>query len=92
MITSRCGLLCSGYAYREPMDCKGCTAIEKPFWGDAGPVKSCCERRELEHCGICGKFPCALLTGFAYDPEQGDGGERIKQCERWRDAEKETVS
>ena len=92
MIESRCGLLCGECSYREPMGCKGCTAIEKPFWGDACPVKSCCEAKELEHCGTCGEFPCALLTGFAYDPDQGDDGKRIEQCRCWRDAEKEAVS
>ena len=40
---SRCGLLCSECAYREQMNCAGCVHIQKPFWGDSCPVKSCCE-------------------------------------------------
>ncbi|WP_374045461.1 DUF3795 domain-containing protein, partial [uncultured Anaerotruncus sp.] len=91
MIESRCGLLCGECSYREPMGCKGCAVIEKPFWGDACPVKSCCEAKGLEHCGACGEFPCALLTGFAYDPDQGDDGKRIEQCRLWRGAEKEAL-
>ena len=84
MIESRCGLLCGVCAYRESMGCAGCVNIEKPFWGDGCPVKSCCEGRGLEHCGLCGDFPCQLLHGSAYDPQQGDGGARIQQCEKWR--------
>jgi hypothetical protein len=84
MIESRCGVLCSECHYREPLNCAGCIAIDKPVWGDSCPVKACCEARGLAHCGPCGEFPCALLMHFAYDPEQGDNGKRIAQCERWR--------
>ena len=83
MIESRCGLLCSECAYREKMDCSGCVAITKPFWGDACPVKACCEGKKLDHCGSCPDCPCELLTRFAYDKEQGDNGNRIEQCKAW---------
>ncbi len=62
---------------------KGCVHIDKPFWGDGCPVKTCCETREHEHCGQCGDFPCELLKQFAYDEAQGDGGRRIEQCRCW---------
>lgn len=84
MIESRCGLLCSECSYQEQMGCKGCVSIEKPFWGESCPVKSCCEGKHLAHCGACSEFPCALLNQFAYDPKQGDDGKRITQCEKWR--------
>lgn len=87
MIESRCGLLCGQCAYRENPGCTGCTQMEKPFWGDSCPVKCCCEGKGLAHCGQCGEFPCALLHRFAYEMEQSDQGERIRQCERWREAE-----
>lgn len=61
MIESRCGILCSSCGYKEEMGCKGCVHIDKPFWGDGCPVKTCCETREHEHCGQCGDFPCELL-------------------------------
>lgn len=83
MIESRCGLKCSECSYKEPMNCKGCVAMEKPFWGDACPVKSCCEVKQHRHCGECGNFPCELLKQFAYDKEQGDEGKRIEQCSMW---------
>lgn len=85
MIASRCGLLCGECQYRESMGCAGCAEIERPFWGKACPVKSCCEGRGLAHCGQCGDFPCQLLHSFAYDPQQGDGGARLAQCEKWRE-------
>ena len=85
MIESRCGILCGQCAYREQMGCGGCVQIQKPFWGESCPVKSCCEENPKEHCGQCESFPCGLLKQFAYDEKQGDGGKRIEQCAKWRD-------
>jgi len=84
MVESRCGILCNQCEYREKVNCGGCVTITKPFWGDACPVKSCCEENEHKHCGECNDFPCDLLNQFAYDKEQGDDGKRIEQCEKWR--------
>ncbi len=83
MIESRCGILCSECDYRKKMNCKRCVCIDKPFWGDICPLKSCCEDAEHEHCGQCDKFPCELLNEFSYDKEQGDNGKRIEQCKTW---------
>lgn len=83
MIESRCGILCSECAHREQVNCKGCTQIEKPFWGEVCPIKSCCEDKGHEHCGACSNFPCDVLKQFAYDEKQGDGGKRIGQCQKW---------
>ena len=85
-IESRCGLLCSECAYREQMNCTGCVQIQKPFWGESCPVKSCCETKAHGHCGQCEKFPCELLHGFAYDEKQGDNGKRIENCKNWNGA------
>lgn len=85
MIESRCGLRCSECEYREQMGCQGCTAIQKPFWGESCPVKACCEGKSHAHCGQCADFSCALLHGFAYDKDQGDDGRRLEQCRQWRD-------
>jgi hypothetical protein len=83
MIESRCGINCSKCEYRESTGCNGCINIDKPFWGEKCPVKSCCESKELLHCGKCETFPCDLLHSFAYDKEQGDNGMRIEQCRKW---------
>lgn len=83
MIESRCVLLCSACEYREQMGCQGCVKMEKPFWGEQCPVKSCCESKNMEHCGQCSDFPCQMLTQFSYDKEQGDDGRRIEQCRCW---------
>ena len=83
MVQSRCGILCNECDYMEKMNCKGCINIDKPFWGDSCPVKSCCESKKKEHCGKCEDFPCELLKGMAYDKEQGDNGKRIEQCKKW---------
>ena len=87
MVESRCGILCSACRYREKVGCKGCTLITKPFWGDACPVKDCCEEKKLEHCGLCADFPCGLLKQFAYDKENGDNGKRIEHCRKWASGE-----
>ena len=83
MIESRCGILCGQCGYRESTGCKGCVSMDKPFWGESCPVKSCCEGKTYEHCGRCPDFPCRLLNQFAYDPRQGDDGLRIGQCRKW---------
>ncbi len=66
------------------MRCTGCVNIDKPFWGDACPVKACTEGKAHAHCGQCADFPCQLLNQFAYDEKQGDGGKRIEQCRLWK--------
>ncbi|MBD5554078.1 MAG: DUF3795 domain-containing protein [Roseburia sp.] len=83
MVESRCGLLCSECSFREKVGCKGCVSMEKPFWADNCPVKSCCESKEQKHCGECNDFVCAQLHTFAYDMEQSDNGVRIEQCRKW---------
>lgn len=83
MVESRCGILCRECEYRDKMNCRSCVHIDKPFWGDSCPVKSCCEGNGLEHCGSCCNFPCNLLNQFANDKEQGDDGKRIEQCREW---------
>lgn len=60
-------------------------SIDKPFWGESCPLKSCCEGKQQEHCGVCPDFPCEMLDRFAHDKEQGDDGKRIQQCGQWRD-------
>ena len=50
---------------------------------DSCPVKSCCEKKGLQHCGECDDFVCPLLHTFAYDMEQSDNGARIEQCQKW---------
>lgn len=84
MIQSRCGILCEKCHYKEELGCNGCVNINKPFWGESCSVKSCCENKNLAHCGQCDIFPCELLMQFAYDKEQGDEGKRIEQCRCWQ--------
>ncbi|MBP3888916.1 MAG: DUF3795 domain-containing protein [Cellulosilyticum sp.] len=84
-IESRCGILCSECGYREQVGCKGCVAMDKPFWGESCPVKSCCEDKEQAHCGQCQNFACQVLHQMAYNENQGDNGKRIEQCKKWRE-------
>lgn len=83
-VESRCGICCSKCHLLEEGICQGrCVDIEKPFWGDNCPVKSCCEGKTLSCCGQCDIFPCDLLKSFAYDKKQGDNGLRIENCKEW---------
>lgn len=82
-IESRCGISCSQCSFLKKKQCHGCTNIAKPFWADACPIKTCCEKQDLNCCGECDKFPCDLLKAFAYDKEQGDNGLRIDNCKKW---------
>ena len=88
MIESRCGIKCHECKYRDEVNCAGCIAIDKPFWGDSCPIKDCCEARKHEHCGQCANFPCALLTQFAYHNSEGDNGARIETCRVWANIHK----
>lgn len=83
MVESRCGLVCSECSFRETMGCKGCMEMDKPFWAESCPVKSCCEEKDNMHCGTCSDFVCSTLHTFAYDMEQSDNGARIEQCKKW---------
>lgn len=82
MVESRCGVLCGSCARREPVHCKGCLNMERPFWGGTCGVKSCCEGKGLRHCGQCPRFPCTLLATMGV--EQGfDPAPKLKQCRLW---------
>ncbi|WP_455684474.1 DUF3795 domain-containing protein [Thomasclavelia sp.] len=83
MIESRCGIMCSKCEFKSSMGCAGCLNIVKPFWGNACPVKSCVEKKQLTHCGECSDFPCDLAKSFAFDEKQGDNGKRLEQCRCW---------
>ena len=68
---------------RGAMEYDNAGSMDKPFWADSCPVKSCCEKKGLQHCGECDGFVCPLLHTFAYDMEQSDNGARIEQCQKW---------
>jgi len=84
MVKSRCGIVCDPVKCKEAfkVDCPGCVAMDKPFWGECD-VKICCEGRGLEHCGLCDNFPCEVLKSYAYNEQHGNNGEMIEQCKRW---------
>ncbi|UCH58018.1 MAG: DUF3795 domain-containing protein [Candidatus Bathyarchaeota archaeon] len=73
LIFSVCGLICDDCEYfkgeKEPR-CLGCTAHGgKPFWGEC-PTYACVEEHGVDHCGLCGEFPCDRFVEM-YDPSQG---------------------
>ena len=85
MPASRCGLCCTGCAYRTDRNCGGCIETNgRPFHGEF-PVAKCCQERGFVHCGECPEIPCGLLTQYSCDPEHGDTpqGARIERCKRW---------
>ncbi len=86
MIESRCGLICSECAYKEPCNCGGCIETNgHPFHGEC-PVAVCCQNKGYDNCGQCEELPCKLLYSYSFlDKEHGDNppGERIEQCRRW---------
>ncbi|MDH5200933.1 MAG: DUF3795 domain-containing protein [Candidatus Bathyarchaeota archaeon] len=73
LIFSVCGTICDDCEYhrgeKEPK-CPGCEAIGgKPFWGEC-PTYHCTEERGVEHCGLCGEFPCERFIEM-FDPSHG---------------------
>lgn len=85
MITSRCGLDCSACTFKEISGCKGCVEMDKPYWAESCPVKSCCESKDHRHCGECTDFVCPTLHTFAFEMEHSDNGERVERCKKWRE-------
>lgn len=83
VVVSRCGIDCGTCSFKEKMGCKGCVAMETPFWGECS-VKKCCESKGIQFCGECGEIPCDMLKKFAYDENQGDHGVRIENCQKWK--------
>jgi len=82
MFESRCGVCCNSCERREKANCKGCLAMEKPFWGGECGVKSCCESKKLNHCGECSDFPCEMLSNMG--KAQGfDPLPKIEMCRKW---------
>jgi len=66
--------------------------MDKPFWGDACDVKSCCESKGHDHCGQCSQLPCDTLNQFAYAEQEGDNGKRIENCRSWANHESHGIS
>lgn len=79
---SICGIDCIKCEYKEQVGCKGCReSHSKMFWGEC-VISKCAQSKDLEHCGLCPQFPCDQLNAFAYDKEQGDNGQRIKNLKK----------
>ena len=82
MFESRCGICCNNCESKESVNCTGCLNMKIPFWGGECEVKSCCEQKQLNHCGECPDFPCKLLSTMGveegYDPQP-----KIAQCRQW---------
>lgn len=77
---SRCGLDCEACDFYQKT-CQGCYKQDGAmFWGKCR-VANCAIEKQHHHCGECKSFACELLKSFAYDPDQGDNGERIKNLE-----------
>ena len=84
-LVGRCGLYCDDCEHRESSGCKGCGGqAGKMFWGDC-PIFACADAKGLLHCGQCEVFPCDGLNNFAFDPQHGDKGRRIRIIREWND-------
>ena len=82
MFESRCGLCCDSCDEGKEAGCKGCLNMEIPFWGGECEVKSCCEKKQLDHCGQCDVFPCEMLVNMGKE-EGYDSTPKIEQCKAW---------
>jgi hypothetical protein len=77
-----CGLDCRLCEAFQSGTCPGCHAVSgKPFWGECR-LAQCVTDRSLPNCSACSDFPCALLYEFAYDKDEGDDGQRIRNLQR----------
>jgi len=72
-----CGVYCGDCNFLGK-ECTGCGYVAgKPFWSKMMPSKicplyDCCRNKEdLEHCGLCDKFPCKTFLELR-DPNMSD--------------------
>ena len=86
-LAAACGLYCRDCHFLNEQ-CSGCGNVQgKPFWTewygiDICPLYDCCVNRgQLEHCGLCSKFPCETFTSLR-DPGMSD--EEAEQSLRQR--------
>lgn len=89
MQRSRCGLDCESCENRRDCECPGCAELEEGHWAGDCDIRQCCENRRLAHCGLCPKFPCNMLRNTAFDPDEGDDGERLITLKKWAEEETE---
>ncbi len=89
MDKSRCGKDCTRCEMKIEDLCAGCFELEEGNWAGNCEIKTCCEGKELEHCGNCPVFPCDLLRNTAFDPDEGDDGERLVNLKRWSEEKSE---
>ena len=85
VITTYCGLDCTGCKWKEPCNCSGCVSTKGfPFHckEQACPVAVCAISKGIKFCGMCQSFPCQLLERYSCDKEHGDNpsGARIEAC------------
>ena len=47
--------------------CKGCWSDYR--WNGCGGTdfRMCCERKKIDHCGECGRFPCEHYNGWGHE-------------------------
>ncbi|UCH43425.1 MAG: DUF3795 domain-containing protein [Dehalococcoidales bacterium] len=76
-LAASCGLYCRDCHFLGER-CSGCGNVQgKPFWTgpdstEACPLYDCCVNKEqLEHCGLCGEFPCEKFASLR-DPSMSD--------------------
>ena len=74
-----CGVDCAACADYAEKKCPGCRRSEWPD-GDPCPPVACCRKREIEFCGQCADFPCAMMREFYEESDSHRAaGERMKR-------------
>ena len=83
-----CGIYC-GHCDFLGKQCEGCGYVDgKPFWtaqipSGVCPLHDCCRNhKQMEHCGLCDKFPCETFTSLrdpAMDDEEAEHSLRMRQ-------------
>ena len=72
-----CGICCGECQFLD-QQCPGCGQVAgKPFWTSQAllgicPFYDCCRnQKNLEHCGVCDRFPCKVFSELR-DPNMTD--------------------
>lgn len=81
-----CGMDCTVCRFAEESGCPGCMQ-GRLFEDEDCEMYNCCTVKGLAHCGQCDDFPCGALKAASFDPETGDGGNRLMRLKEIRDSD-----
>lgn len=77
-----CGMpcaLCTRYRTAGKSRCPGCS--HDGYYTEPCKVHHCCREKQLDHCGLCGDFPCVRLGKMGDFSDLNTGHAKERTCQ-----------